>query len=109
MAAKLLADRHVRHCLFFAHLALEKLLKAHVCLQTNDLAPRIHNLVLLAKLARLQMDDEQFNLLAVMNEFNLEGRYPDSAVVPPTQDQAAAYLRRSEEVVTWLIKQLSTA
>ena len=55
------------------------------------------------------MDDEQFNLLAVMNEFNLEGRYPDSAVVPPTQDQAAAYLRRSEEVVTWLIKQLSTA
>ena len=43
-ARSLLKDKKIRHGLFFAHLALEKLLKAHVCRDTQDLAPRIHNL-----------------------------------------------------------------
>ena len=34
-----------RHGLFFAHLALEKMLKAHVCQATANLAPKIHNLL----------------------------------------------------------------
>jgi len=31
--------------LFFAHLVLEKALKPHVCMLTQDLAPKIHNLI----------------------------------------------------------------
>jgi HEPN domain-containing protein len=45
---ELLERGRIRHGLFFMHLALEKLLKAHVCRQTHDLAPRLHNLVRLA-------------------------------------------------------------
>jgi HEPN domain-containing protein len=43
-----------RHSLFFAHLSLEKLLKAHVCSYTGDLAPRIHNLVRLSEMADIK-------------------------------------------------------
>ena len=39
----------VRHGLFFAHLCLEKLLKAHICCTTQNHPPRIHNLVRLAE------------------------------------------------------------
>jgi HEPN domain-containing protein len=51
VAQDLMAQGRVRHALFCAHLALEKALKAHVCRQTNDLAPRLHNLVRLAEMA----------------------------------------------------------
>lgn len=50
VARELVGNGRTRHGLFFVHLALEKVLKAHVCRQTRDLAPRIHNLVRLAEL-----------------------------------------------------------
>lgn len=49
-AQSLLEKGHFRHCLFFAHLAIEKMLKAHVTWQTKDVPPRIHNLIRLAEL-----------------------------------------------------------
>jgi len=37
-ARHLMEKDHCRHALFFAHLAIEKALKAHVCRCTKDLA-----------------------------------------------------------------------
>lgn len=48
VAKELIKRNKTRHGLFFVHLALEKLLKAQVCRRTQDLAPRVHNLVRLA-------------------------------------------------------------
>ncbi len=59
VACELIANRRIRHGLFWAHLALEKALKAHVCKQTEDLAPRIHNLARLTELAALDIDQEK--------------------------------------------------
>lgn len=39
VAVELIETGRTRHGLFFAHLALEKLLKAFVCRATLDLAP----------------------------------------------------------------------
>jgi HEPN domain-containing protein len=82
VAGELLARGHSRHALFFAHLALEKLLKALVCRTTNDLAPRTHNLVRLAEGSSLLLESHHTDILADMNAFCFEGRYPD-AVLPP--------------------------
>lgn len=103
----LIHEGKIRHGLFFTHLSLEKLLKAHVCHHTQELAPRIHNLVRLAELAALTLNDEQMDVLADMNAFNLEGRYPDSFAPPPTLAEAKIYLERAEELYQWLINQLS--
>jgi len=44
VARQLVANERTRHGLFFAHLALEKILKAIVCKHSQDLAPKLHNL-----------------------------------------------------------------
>ena len=41
VAKQLIASEKIRHGLFFAHLALEKVLKAKFCQKTNEIAPRI--------------------------------------------------------------------
>jgi HEPN domain-containing protein len=101
---ELTGSGHTRHGLFFCHLALEKLLKAHVCRLTQDLAPRIHNLVRLAETAGLPFTQTQIDILAEMNAFALEGRYPEPALVPMTADEAHRYVERAEEVFNWLMK-----
>jgi HEPN domain-containing protein len=106
VAQQLVESGKIRHGLFFAHLALEKLLKAHVCKKTNDLAPRIHNLIRLFEAAQIEMNPTHKDVLAVMNEFNLEGRYPLEYVSPPTHEEARDYLQKSYEVMQWLIQKL---
>ncbi len=106
VAQDLISQNKVRHGLFFAHLALEKLLKAHVCRHKQDLAPRIHNLSRLAELASLALNQSQKDMLAEMNPFNLEGRYPDLLMSPPSQNEAEGYMRRTKEVYQWLMNQL---
>jgi len=75
-AVQLIDWGKIRHGLFFAHLSLEKLLKAAICQNTQQMAPRIHNLVRLLEISGLNPPDTIFNFLAEMNTFNLEGRYP---------------------------------
>jgi HEPN domain-containing protein len=106
VANELIQAGRYRHGLFFTQLALEKILKAHVCLQTQDLAPRIHNLVRLSEIAHLQITQQQIDILAEMNAYNLEGRYPDALILLPSHKQVLATLKRAEEVYRWLMNRL---
>jgi HEPN domain-containing protein len=105
VAVDLVGDGRTRHGLFFAHLALEKLLKALVCRHTQEMAPKIHSLVRLAELAGLQPSPEQRDVLAEMNAFHLEGRYPEALTPEPALEEAQAYVARAEEVLRWLTSQ----
>ncbi len=104
VAKKLVRDGHGRHGLFFAHLVLEKLLKAHVCRHTKDLAPRTHELNRLAERAGLDVDDSQARLLGRIDDFNIEGRYPEFAD-PPTREEAREIMHQVLEMVQWLTDQ----
>ena len=66
------------HCLFFAHLTLEKLCKA-IWVKYNDdnFPPKIHNLVKIIRQTAVVLADEQIEFLQAFNDFQLEGRYPD--------------------------------
>ncbi|MHC4519881.1 MAG: HEPN domain-containing protein, partial [Planctomycetota bacterium] len=77
-AESLLEKGHLRHGLFFAHLALEKMLKAPVVQRTGQSPPKIHNLVRLAQRAGLEPEPEQERFLRRYDVHQLEGRYPDS-------------------------------
>ena len=106
VASELILSGRYRHGLFFAHLALEKMLKAHICKKTESLAPRIHNLVRLSEMADLALSEDQIDHLADMNEFNLEGRYPVQYIDTASEQEAAVYLSKSKEVLQWLAQQL---
>ena len=105
-AESLLEKGHLRHSLFFAHLAVEKMLKAHVTSQTKDVPPRIHNLIRLAEIAGLKLDAEHEQFLREFGVYRLEGRYPDSEQVPIDSDLARDELSRTKEMLLWLKKQL---
>ena len=102
VAQQLLGSGRTRHGLFFAHLTLEKILKALICKNTGDLAPRIHNLNRLIVLTGVAASSEQTDILAEMNPFHIEGRYPETLTKPPTREEAIRYMNRAEEVLQWL-------
>jgi HEPN domain-containing protein len=106
VAQELVDRRHLRHGLFFAQLAMEKLLKAHVCQHTQDLAPRIHNLIRLAEIASLDLNSSQIDVLAEMSSFNIEGRYPDSTLPSLSLSEAQSIMNRAVEVYQWLMNRL---
>ncbi|MBF0376358.1 MAG: HEPN domain-containing protein [Desulfamplus sp.] len=106
VSKQLINSGKTRHGLFFTHLALEKILKAHVCNNTKDIAPRLHNLVRLAELSGLELDQNSIDLLAEMNPYNIEGRYPEMLGPPPTIDEAKNCLKKSEDIFQWLTEQL---
>jgi HEPN domain-containing protein len=102
VAQDLVRRGRIRHGLFFAHLALEKTIKAHVCKATGELALKIHNLVRLSEKAGLTLSEDQIDLLAEVSEFNIEGRYPEMLLPPPSREEADGYMVRIQEVLQCL-------
>ncbi len=65
-------------CLFTCHLSIEKLLKAHwVKDNIEDFPPRTHNLIQLLSQTNLIIEEDDIILMREMNNWNIEGRYPD--------------------------------
>jgi HEPN domain-containing protein len=74
----LFLQRRYVHALFFAHLHLEKLCKALWVKHNNaDHPPRIHNIIRLLEEAKIQLEESDLQFLDIVNEFQIEGRYPD--------------------------------
>jgi len=105
-AESLLEKGHLRHSLFFTHLAIEKMLKAHVTRQMKEIPPRIHNLIRLAEQAKLKLDEEQKGFLREFGVYQLEGRYPDSMQMPVDSDFVRDEISRAREMLIWLKRQL---
>ena len=105
-AQSLLEKDHLRHSLFFAHLAIEKMLKAHVMRQTKEIPPRIHNLIRLVELAKLKLDEERKGFLREFGVYQLEGRYPDSVQMPVDSGFVRDDITKARDMLTWLKKQL---
>jgi len=106
VAVKLIKGGNTRHGLFFAHLTIEKILKAHVCLRTEDFAPKTHNLLRLAELAQVELTREQMDLLADMNSYQIESRYPEMLQPPPSEKEAEKVLSKAEAILSWLKNRL---
>ena len=98
------------HGLFFAHLVIEKLSKAHwVQDNAGDMPPRIHNIVKLWQATQLQPTPDQIKLAARLNDFQLEGRYPDyqhQLRATTTASVAQSLLLDITALRTWLLSSL---
>jgi len=101
----LINEGSIRHGLFFIHLSIEKILKAHVCRKTVDLAPRTHNIIRLWEQSGLLFKKEDSQFLAILNKYNIEGRYPDSYEELPNLQQITDIVTTGERVYKWLRSQ----
>lgn len=77
-AFKLQSSKEFHWALFIGHLVLEKSIKAYFC-SNNELIipPKTHDLVKLAKISSLALNDDQIFFYNRVNDFNIEARYPD--------------------------------
>jgi len=74
----LVASKNYLHALFFAHLVLEKLTKAHwVKTHQDNVPPRVHNVIWLLEQSNVDLGEETMDFLDGFNTFQLSGRYPD--------------------------------
>ncbi len=69
--------KHRDACLFFGHLALEKLLKGLIVKRTKDFPPLIHDLAKLAKIGKIELEEKYIQELRTITTFNISGRYDD--------------------------------
>ena len=96
----------LRHGMFFAHLAVEKMLKAHVARHTKSVPPRIHVLERLAQLGGLKINATRLKFLREFDVYQLEGRYPGSTQRPLEVKAARRDFLAAKEMITWLKNQL---
>ncbi|MEP1086966.1 HEPN domain-containing protein [Algoriphagus sp.] len=76
VAELLIEKEKYLHGLFYCHLVIEKILKAHVVKTTGQLAPRSHNLIYLSEKSKLYLDDDTLDFFGILMKYQLEGRYP---------------------------------
>ena len=94
-------------CLFFCHLALEKLLKSLVAEKTKETPPYVHDLERLAVLAKLEMDEETTQNLRTITRFNIAGRYGDikyNLYKAANKKYTERYLEITKKTFLWLKK-----
>jgi hypothetical protein len=56
-------------------------------------------------LTALRLDARETEILAEMNAFHIEGRYPESLTKTPTKEEALSYMAEAEGVFQWLMNQ----
>lgn len=63
--------------LFFGHIVLEKILKAHFVFYNVKQAPYTHDLLRLYEKSGLKLNKFEIEYLNRVNDFNIRARYPD--------------------------------
>lgn len=77
---------------------------------TGESPPWIHNLIRLAENTTLNLSGEQKELLAEINQFNVETRYPDyknSFYKLCTKEFTEEYFTKIKDLYQWLLSQMS--
>lgn len=96
--------------LFFGHLVLEKLLKAHwVKDNLSDLPPKTHNLIRLSSQTQLELSEDEIDFFDTMTGYQMEGRYPDYQLkvhLNLKKPKVEELLKEINRIRTWLNNQL---
>ena len=95
--------------LFVGHLVIEKILKGLFVKTNEEEVPKIHNLVLLADRAKLNLTDEQKDILREITSFNINARYADyklSFYKKCTKKYSEQKKKDIENIRIWLKKQI---
>ena len=105
VADHLVEKKDYSYALFFGHLAIEKILKALYVKTSKEHAPPIHNLLRLANLTGISIDEDKADKLILISSFNIEARYPDVKRAfrqKCTEEFTLEQIRTIKEIYKWL-------
>jgi len=104
-AVRMLETGRYLYVVFLCHLALEKVLKAHVTEVTLTVPVKTHDLIYLVKKSGLEMSQAQLEFIGKINTASIPTRYPEDlqlAVRDYPEPVVKEYLRQTQEIVQWL-------
>ena len=105
--AEILIDKKkFLHGLFFCHLAIEKILKAHFVKIAKTIPPKTHDLIYLLKKIDISLEEKFEFHLAILMKYQLESRYPENLISSPSKVESEKYLSTTRELLNWLIIEL---
>ena len=108
-ADKLFVAKKYHHCLFFVHLALEKVLKAVYASRKHQAPPLVHDLVRLAQKSDLEIGESLTFQLVEISTFNVAARYDDyrfKFYKKATREYANRWLKAGKELYKYFSDQV---
>jgi len=104
-ARHMLVTRRFLYVVFMCHLALEKMLKAHVTESTQSIPVKTHDLIYLIKKSQLELPQEYLEFVGKINSASIPTRYPEDlqkALKEYPEPIAQDYLEQTTKVLQWL-------
>ena len=104
-ARHMLVSGRYLYVVFMCHLALEKILKAHVTEVTQTIPARTHDLIYLVKKSEVGLPQNHLEFIGKINSASIPTRYPEDLqrmVQQSPESIVRDYLRQTEEVIAWL-------
>ena len=105
----LFSNKRYNWSLFIGHLMVEKLLKAYYVKVKNEYPPLIHNLLRLAEIANISLDEGKKAELATITALNIQARYDDykmSFQNKCTQEFTEQWIDKLKEIRLWIREQI---
>ena len=107
VALGLFSLTHYSHALFYCHLSLEKLLKAVVVQETKRQSLYSHDLLILARIGKIALSQDQEEQLNEIASFNIRARYDDvkyKFYKKATKTYTEEYMKITKKLRIWLKK-----
>ncbi len=104
-AKAMLQSGRYLYVLFTCQQSIEKMLKALVVKNTKSFPPKIHDLLKLIKIAKIDIETEQKEFLAKLNYYYLETRYPKELSEISKQikkDESVTFYKNTKKILKWL-------
>ena len=76
-ARHMLTTGRYLYVVFLCHLALEKILKAHIAEFTQEVPIKTHDLIYLVKKCELELSENHLDFIGKINTASIPTRYPD--------------------------------
>lgn len=109
-ARHMLATGRYLYVVFLCHLALEKMLKAHVTETTQTAPVKTHDLIYLVKKSTIELPDAYLDFVGKINTASVPIRYPEdlqSALRDYPEPVAREYLQQTQGLIEWLKQHLN--
>lgn len=104
-ARHMLTTGRYLYVIFMCHLAVEKMLKAHVTEVTQSVPTKTHDLIYLVKKSGLALPQFYLEFIGKINNASIPTRYPEDLqrMLEQYPDSIARdYMKMTQEVVGWL-------
>ena len=111
VAKLLLNGKKLLYCGYFCHLIIEKAFKAAIVKNTEEMPPKIHDLLKLAQKGGIDvaLNQDQIKILDKLKNLHIEARYPEyknKIYQSLTIKYCEKLLEETEDLLCWTKQQL---